>query len=108
MVKKKKKDLKDAMVDIWKCTRSELEIVMDETSKLIKKGEKHVKSFSDKSKERLELISAKLRRENLYYHLGKTVSSTAKLKWKDSKKIDKLRSEISKLSREIKSRKPKR
>ena len=104
MVKKKKKDLKDTIVDIWKRTRSELEVAMNETSKLIKKGEKHVKSFSDKSKEKLELISAKLRRERLYYQLGKIVSSIAKPKWKDSKKIDKLRSEISKLSKEIKIR----
>ncbi len=104
MVKKKKKDLKDTMADIWKLTRDEFDTAMDETSKLIKKGEEHVKSFSGKSKEKLELISAKLRRENLYYQLGKAVSSTAKAKWKDSKKIDKLRSEIAKLSKEIKSR----
>ncbi|MDP8253704.1 MAG: hypothetical protein P9X27_04805 [Candidatus Kaelpia aquatica] len=104
MAKKKKKDLKDTMVDIWKSTRGEFDIVMDETSKLIKKGEKHVKVFSDKSKETLELISAKLRRENLYYQLGKTASSTTKSRWNDSKKMDKLRSEITKLSKEIKSK----
>ena len=104
---KKKKDIKNAMLDIWKATKDDFEVAMSETSKLIKRGETHVKSFSGKSKDKLELISAKLRRENLYYQLGKKVSSTTKSKWKDSKIINELRSEISKLSREIKSREPK-
>jgi predicted nucleic acid-binding Zn-ribbon protein len=103
MAKKKKKDIKTTMSDIWRVARDDFDSAMSETSKLIKRGEKHVKSFSDKSKDRLELISAKLRRESLYYKLGKKVSVTAKSKWKDSKTIDSLRSEISKLSREIKS-----
>ncbi len=108
MVKKKKKDMKHTMSDIWKATKDDFESAMNETSKLIKKGEEHVKSFSEKSKDKLELISAKLKRENLYYQLGKKVSSVSKSKWKDSKTIDKIRSDIVKLSKEIKSRESKK
>ena len=96
-----KSDLKVRIHKIWIRTKKDLENVLDETARLMKKGERHFKEISEKSKERLELMNLGLKRENLYYRLGKATAKTSQSKWSSAKKLQKINSEIKKLSREI-------
>lgn len=97
----KKGELKDKLSMLWKRTRKDLDTVISEASKLIKKGEKEVKEISEKSRLKLEIMNLKLKREKLYYTLGKSVAGTSPSKWSQSKKIEKVLSDIKKLNREI-------
>ena len=94
-------ELKDKLSLLWKRTRKDLDAMVSETSKLIKKGEKQVKEISEKSRLKLEIMNLKLKREKLYHALGKTIAGTSPSKWTQNKKIEKLIAEIKKLSREI-------
>ncbi len=94
-------ELKDKLSLIWKRTRKDLDAVVSETSKLIKKGEKQVKEISEKSRLKLEIMNLKLKREKLYYTLGKSIAGISPSKWTQNKKIEKIIAEIKKLNREI-------
>ncbi|HDI46148.1 MAG TPA: hypothetical protein ENF60_02315 [Candidatus Omnitrophica bacterium] len=94
-------ELKDKLSLIWKRTKKDLEAVVSETSKLIKKGEKQVKEISERSRLKLEIMNLKLKREKLYYTLGKSIAGTSPSKWSQNKKIEKIIAEIKKLNREI-------
>lgn len=104
MRKEKVDVLKERILKLWARTKKDLDKALEETTSLIKKGEQHLKEMSEKSKERLELMSLKLKRENLYYKLGKAVASTSKSKWLENKKIEKLVNEIKKINREIRKK----
>ncbi|MDD5613735.1 MAG: hypothetical protein PHQ54_01530 [Candidatus Omnitrophica bacterium] len=97
-----KEKLKGRVLDLWGKTKKDLENVLAESVKLIKKGEGHIKDFSEKGKIKIEIMNLKLKRENLYYKLGKTVASTVKNKWSASSKIEKLRLDIIKATKDIK------
>lgn len=104
-MKREKVDvLKEKIFKLWARTKKDLDRALEETTSLIKKGEQHLREISEKSKERLELMSLKLKRENLYYKLGKTVASTSKSKWLENKRIEKLVNEIRKINREIRKK----
>ena len=94
--------LKHKIFQVWMRTKKDLESALDETAKLLKSGEKHLKVISDKSREKLELMNLKIKRENLCHKLGKAAALTQKSKWAESKKIDKLFQDIKKLDKEIK------
>jgi len=99
---KEREALKHKISQVWTRTKKDLDSALDETARLLKSGERHLKGISEKSREKLELMSLKIKRENLYYKIGKTVALTQKSKWPESKKIDKLFQDIKKLDREIK------
>lgn len=105
---KKEKALKDKVVKLWLRTKRDLENVVNDAGKLIRKGEEQIKEISEKSREKLELMSLKLKRENLYYRLGKTLAGLSRSRWQENKKLQKLISEVKKLEREIRKRSQKK
>ncbi|MBN2121354.1 MAG: hypothetical protein JW734_09920 [Candidatus Omnitrophica bacterium] len=100
---KSKKTLQANLQKLWKASKKEFDHLTKETSKLLKKGEKHLQEVTHKSQEKMELINATLRREKLYYELGKAVGSLPKVKWSANKKASSTANEISKLNKKIKS-----
>lgn len=97
----KKQDWKKSMEKLWKRTKKDLEKVLDDTTSLLKKGEVYFKELSAKSKDKLDLLALKVRREKLYYRLGKALANVPKTRWINNNKIDKLLSEIRSLNRKI-------
>jgi len=87
--------------NLWPKTKKELEKALDSTKKAIDTGEKYLKELSEKGIEKTRKISLSLKREKIYYELGRAVAMTAKSKWQDAKEIDDLVDEIKKLTKEI-------
>jgi hypothetical protein len=103
MARKKKKDpLKEVVENVWPKTKKELEKGMKNAKEMLNKGEKYLKGVSDKGVEKTKKISLTLKREKLFYDLGKAAATTATNKWNSSKKIQGTLKEIKDLSREIK------
>ena len=98
----KKRDIKEILTKLWQTSQKDFEKITKETSKLLKKGEEALKEVSQKSKEKLELVSLTLKRERLYYRLGKLITTLPKSSWEKSKKINALVKEITNLTRQIK------
>jgi len=98
------KDLKEKIHSLWKSTKKDLDKIIKDTTKLVKKGEEYIKDISEKGKERLESLSLFLQRERLYYQLGKKISSTSSRRWGKDKKIEEILKKIKKINRKIKSR----
>jgi len=98
-----KKDLiKDFVKKTWPKTKKELEKGMAVTKDIIIKGEKHLKDLSEKGIVKAKKISLSLLREKVYYSLGKSIAATPTTKWRTSKKVKDLITEIKALSCEIK------
>jgi predicted nucleic acid-binding Zn-ribbon protein len=89
---------------LWKVTKKDLEKASKETTELIKKGEEYIKDISERGRKKLEMMGFALKREKLYYELGKTISGLSKGRWLKSKKIGDLVSQIKKIDRLIKKR----
>jgi hypothetical protein len=97
-----KKQLQKKVDELWPKTKKEWEATLEKTKKLIAQGEEHLKTFSEQSVRKTRQISLSLKREKLYYELGKLVAHTAPVKWKMTKKISAFLAEIRLLGREIK------
>jgi molecular chaperone DnaK (HSP70) len=97
----KKEKFKEVVEKLWPKTKKELEKVLENTKKMLEKGEKYIKTVSEKSAENTRKLSISLKREKLYYNLGKLVSRTPKNKWSNNKKIINLLKEIKLLDKEI-------
>ena len=65
---------------------------------LTKKGEKQLRSLTEKGKIQTEILILKTKRERLYYGLGKLVATSPRI---TSKKIQDTRREISSLNRQV-------
>ena len=90
------------MIDkVWPRTKKELERAIVQTKKLIVQGEKHFKVISQKSIKNTKKLTLSLKREKLYYSLGKSVAGTPKTKWGATKKINSLIGNIKKLEEQI-------
>ena len=74
-----RKEFEKRMAVLWKSTKKDLDKALNETAHLVKKGEEYIKDISEIGKEKLELLTASLRRERLYYDLGKTVANRKKI-----------------------------
>ncbi|MFA7677262.1 MAG: hypothetical protein WCY34_03740 [Candidatus Omnitrophota bacterium] len=99
----KKEHFRDMVEKIWPKTQVELEKAIKNAKKLLNSGEKYLKDVSDAGKKNTQKISMNIKKEKLYYDLGKAVSGIAQNKWATDKKIDKLVKEIKKLSRQVKN-----
>ena len=88
--------------DIWPNTKKELEKMMKNAKKMLDKGEAHLKNLSEKSINQTKKISLRLQKEKIYYDLGKTAADTPNSKWKTTKKINNLLSNIKQIDKEIK------
>jgi hypothetical protein len=96
---KKKSNLQKNLTKVWKKTKKQLNKAAQETSRLIKKGEGHIKDLSFKGKIKSEILILKTKRESLYYYLGRAVAIS---KTKTNKKIEKIQKEINEINKEIK------
>ncbi len=94
--------LKKTISKLWENSLKEYDKMTKEGSKLLKKGEKNLRTASHTSKQRLEVVNLTVKREKLYYQLGKTTSKQPKSRWQKSTKIESLLKQIKKLDREIK------
>lgn len=98
-------ELKRKIDSLWKSTKKDLEKVLKDTTKLMKKGESYIKDFSEKGKDKLEELALSLQREKLYYELGKVISTLPKKRWTENKKVEEIVNKIRRINRQIKKRK---
>ena len=98
----KKDPFKDFVKKAWPKTKKELEKGMATTKSMLIKGEKHLKDLSEKGIIKAKKISLSLFREKVYYNLGKTIATTPVTKWRTSKKVKDIITEIKILNCEIK------
>ena len=95
MENKKQREFKDIAKDtmkeitenVWPKTRQELEHALKSTKSMIDKGEKYLKDVSEKGAQQTKKLSLSMKREKLFYDLGKLVSRTPKTKWTSNPKI---------------------
>jgi len=99
---KKKNTFQEVTKNVWPNTKKELEKMMKNAKTMLDKGEAHLKDFSEKSINQTKKISLGLQKEKIYYDLGKTTARTPTSKWKTTKRINKLLSEIKQIDKEIK------
>jgi hypothetical protein len=99
---KRKQDLKNDLMKLWNASQKEFNNLTRETSKILKKGEKHLQKVTAESQKKMELINATITREKLYYQLGKTLGPKSQTSWINSKKAGSLSKQIKKFSSEIK------
>lgn len=102
MTQEKKKDVKELINKIWPNMKKELEKRITDSKKILEKGEEYVKEASKGGIEQVKKATLRIKREKLYYELGKLVSGTAKNKWATHKKIQELVREIRAINRKVK------
>jgi len=98
---KKKDTLKYVKQDLWPKTKKELEKGMKSTKKILDKGEKYLKSVSEKGLVQTKKLSLNLKKEKLYYDLGKVVAKISCEKWSSNNKIENIVKQIKALDRKI-------
>lgn len=87
--------------NLWPKTKKELEKVLESSKKAIDTGEKYLRELSEKGIDKTKKIALGLKREKIYYELGRVVAATAKSKWQNAEKIDSLVEEVKQLTKEI-------
>jgi len=97
-----KDSFKEVIEKVWPKTKKELEKAIESAKKMLIKGEEHLKDFSEKGIEKTKKMSLSLKKEKLYYDLGKTIAATAASKWANDKKVSDLMAGIKALERQIK------
>ncbi len=97
-----KNKFKEVTHKLWPSTKKELEKAIASAKKLSKKGEKHLKIISGNSIKNTKKVTLSLKKEQLYYALGKNVAKVVKTKWAKDEKINDLISKIKELDKEIK------
>lgn len=102
MAEEKKDKIKEMVDKIWPATKQELEKVLDNTKDLIDKGEKYLKEVEKKGVDNVKKMSLSLKKEGIYYNLGKLMANTPRTNWGKTKKIGELLAKISNLDKEIK------
>ena len=101
------KEIKKKLNRLWKLGRKDLDRMLKETSDLIKKGESHIKEASKNAEQNLEAMILSLKREKLYYELGKSAAGVSQNKWTKNKKLSGLLNKTKNISRDIKKLKKK-
>jgi len=94
--------MKEVVDKLWPKTKKELEKALENTKKMIDKGEAYLKTFSEKSAEQTKKLSLNLKKEKLFYDLGKALSTFPKSKWAAHRKAGELLKEIKNIDREVK------
>ena len=100
--KAKKDTFKEVVDKLWPKTKKELEKAVKSTRKLIDKGENYLKAVSEKGIDNTKVLALSLKKEKLYYALGKQIVQLPKGKWSRSAKINALMKEIKAVDKEIK------
>ncbi len=102
MAKKRKDPLQEFVDKVWPKTKKELEKVAENAKKMLAKGESYLKEVSEKGVEQSKKISLSLKKEKLYYDLGKAVSSCDLAELSSNKKVNGILKNIKKLEISIK------
>ncbi len=102
MGKDSKESFKKAVDKLWPATKKELEKAINSTKEMLNKGESYIKVMSEKSVDKTRKLSLVVKREKLYYTLGKSTAQIPKSKWPTDKKISKLIKDVKALDKEIK------
>ncbi|MFH1782264.1 MAG: hypothetical protein ABH848_01455 [Candidatus Omnitrophota bacterium] len=95
------KDIKKIINKMWPKAKKELEKGIEETRKFIDNGERHVIDATEIGIKNVKIMAAHVKKEKLFYEIGKSVSKLSPKKWNTSKSILKGIEEIKKLNREI-------
>ena len=103
MPKKKTWDIEKAIRIMWPKAKKELEKGIKETRSLIEKGEKQVAGMTETGIQNMKAFSMELRREKLFYELGKLAAKVSPDRWKNNAKISKAIAEIKGINRGISS-----
>lgn len=101
-------ELKTKADHLWKEAKKDMEKFLTDTSRLIKQGEVQLKDASEKGREKMEKMGYALRKERLYYELGKKTASLPRSQWENNKRINELVREIKKLDRLMAMKKKKK
>ena len=96
---------KEVVDRLWPKTKKELERAINTTKKLLNKGEEYLKDVSEKGVDNARKLSLSLKKEKLYYSLGKSLAGLPKSKWSKSNKLSSLLKEIKDLEKDIKKKK---
>ena len=99
---KKKETLKDVVEKMWPKTKKELEKGMENAKKMLIKGEEYLREVSEKGIKQTTKLSLSIKKEKLYYDLGKAVASTSLCKAAENRKIGKLMKAVKDLEKQIK------
>lgn len=102
MAKKKKDNFKEVVDKLWPKTKKELESAICNAKKFMVKSEKYLKSVSEKGVKETKKLSLGLKKEKIFYDLGKAVVKTAPARWKTDKKISDLLKEAKDIDCKIK------
>jgi ERCC4-type nuclease len=102
-VAKKKDTFREVVDKVWPKTKKELEKGFASLKKTLSRSEKQLKELSDKGVKKTKEISLGLKKEKLYYDLGKAVASGTAIKSCKSTKIVAILKKIKDLDRKIKS-----
>lgn len=106
MVKKEQNSQKDPfkefMEKVWPKTKKELEKVAENAKKMLNKGEEYLKEVSDKSIAQAKRMSLSLKKEKLFYDLGKAAANVNVDTLKTNKKFNALLKEIKSIESQIK------
>ncbi|RKY31480.1 MAG: hypothetical protein DRP74_04800 [Candidatus Omnitrophota bacterium] len=94
-----KNKMKRKILRLWKSGKKDINRILEDTSLLIKDGEKHLKKVTKKTERNIEKLVLSLKRKKLYYELGESI---AKSGGKKSKKTSKLMSQIKNIGNSIK------
>lgn len=97
-----KKDLELVASKVWPQTKKELEAAVEQSKKLLTKGEAYIKVLSKKSIKNAKKLSLSLKKEKLYYNLGKSVADIPQENWQSDEKVKSLMGQIQTLAEEIK------
>ena len=74
----------------WEKTKKQLLEFSKEATKMAKKGEEELVKFSKKSMDHIDATAANLKKEKLYYRIGKEYIATVEKKDKGTQELDKL------------------
>ncbi|MBU1112293.1 MAG: hypothetical protein KKH93_00255 [Candidatus Omnitrophica bacterium] len=98
---KKNDGLKEMLDKIWPKTKKELEKGIVEAKKMLGKGEKYLKQVSERGVIKTKKLSLGLKKEKLYYDLGKALAKTQASEWPANRKISSLLGQIKNLDQQI-------
>ena len=101
MVQKKSEDLKK----IWGETKKEFSKLSKDAVILLKKGEKEAVRFSEKGKLNFENTLLKLKKEQIYYTLGKEAVKAYKKNQPDSATLRRLMGQLDAIDKQVSSNK---
>ncbi|MCF7907619.1 MAG: hypothetical protein K9L86_01925 [Candidatus Omnitrophica bacterium] len=91
--------LKYMKEEVWPKTKKEVERGIKEAKKILNKSEKYLKTVSEKGVKQTKKVSLAIKKEKLYYDLGKTVACVKLENWSSNKKIEAILGEIKALDR---------